>query len=480
VGRLRGPEGLVLDQARGRLYIADAGGRAVRRLDLASGQLVTIAGPVAKLGQPRGLALDGAGHLYVADALDETVRRLDVASGTLSPFAGTTGQLGGADGNAAQARLSGPAALTLAAGKLVVADAFTVRTVDLATAVTRTLAGRTAQAGSADGAQGALFRGPHGLAFDTRGRLYVADAASSTVRRIDPATGKVETLAGAAGKTGAIDGVGPAARFGRPLALAVDGDSLYVADPWEHDIRRVDLASGAVTTLGGSSARFCGPIALALDGAGHLFAADHPYQDESDEEEGEGDGDEKLEALLGRDRPGCSAIRRIDLATGAVATVAGSDTGQNERDGAALDSRFEAPAGLACDGRNLYIADRGGATLRRLDLAKGTVDTLAGKAGARGGADGVGSDARFDGPEGLALDGVGGLLVADGAGSTVRRLDLASRALTTLLGHHGQAGIALGAASGLNKPAGVALFGGRLFVSDAAENAILSATSPSR
>jgi hypothetical protein len=76
------------------------------------------------------------------------------------------------------------------------------------------------------------------------------------------------------------------------------------------------------------------------------------------------------------------------------------------------------------------------------------------------------------------LDGTGGLLVTDSGGATLRRLDLTTRTVTTLLGRHGHAGLGLGAASGLNYPSGVAVFRGRLFLSDAAENVLLTAVPP--
>src|SRR5437867_9871234 len=148
-----------------------------------------------------------------------------------------------------------------------------------------TLAGQ-ASIGSADGTgSAARFNGPYGVATDSSGNVYVADTGNCTIRKITPA-GVVTTLAGLAGFTGSADGTGSAARFNGPSSVATDSsDNVYVADTFNHTIRKITPA-GVVTTLAGqawaegraggagSAARFCGLCSVATDSSGKVSAAD--------------------------------------------------------------------------------------------------------------------------------------------------------------------------------------------------------------
>ena len=97
----------------------------------------------------------------------------------------------------------------------------------------------------------ASFQSP-GTAVVAGDSVYVADTYNNTIRRIVTATGAVTTLAGTAGTYGSADGLGAAARFYFPLGIASDGTNLYVADTYNHTIRRIVIATGAVTTLAGA------------------------------------------------------------------------------------------------------------------------------------------------------------------------------------------------------------------------------------
>src|SRR5438093_609526 len=148
-----------------------------------------------------------------------------------------------------------------------------------------TLAGQ-ASIGSADGTgSAARFNGPYGVATDSSGNVYVADTGNCTIRKITPA-GVVTTLAGLAGFTGSADGTGSAARFNGPSSVATDSsDNVYVADTFNHTIRKITPA-GVVTTLAGlagsfgsadgtgSAARFYYPGGVATDSSGNVYVAD--------------------------------------------------------------------------------------------------------------------------------------------------------------------------------------------------------------
>src|SRR5262249_35935749 len=135
-----------------------------------------------------------------------------------------------------------------------------------------------------------------------------------------------------------------------------------------------------------------------------------------------------------------NSIRRIDLASFAVTTVAGAfDVGSD--DGPAASARFNGPGGVAFAGNSLFVADTTNRTIRQIDLATGLVSTLAGSPGQGGGNDGIGDQAQFDAPTGIAADGAGHLYVADPFGQTIRKIEIATREVTTLAGKSREAGL---------------------------------------
>jgi len=158
--------------------------------------------------------------------------------------------------------------------------------------VTSTLAGLVGIAGSTDGTNsGARFNGSYGIAVDSGGNLYVADMYSYTIRKLKPVgiNWVVTTIAGLPYNSGSSDGIGSAARFYYPAGIAVDhGGNLYVADEGNYTIRRLTLAgtnwtvftaAGLAGSPGsadgiGSAARFNGPYAIAVDGNTNIYVAD--------------------------------------------------------------------------------------------------------------------------------------------------------------------------------------------------------------
>jgi hypothetical protein len=146
-------------------------------------------------------------------------------------------------------------------------------------------------------------------------------------------------------------------------------------------------------------------------------------------------------------------------------------------DGTGAAARFYGPHGVAADGAgNLYVADFGNNTIRKVVVATGVVTTLAGTAGMTGSSDGTGTAARFNGPESLAVDGAGNLYVADAYNHTIRKIVLQSGVVTTLVGVAGQRSVKLGPLpGGLNLPEGVAILqNGGIVISVFSENAVLT------
>ena len=201
-------------------------------------------GSNARFNHPQAVAADSAGNIYVADTENGTVRKI-TPDGYASTLAGLAGSYGSADGSGASARFYGPQGIaTDGAGQVYVADTAnsTIRTVSAAGAVS-TLAGEAGVFNSLDGAgANAQFYHPEGMAVDFGGNLYVADTWNHTIRKITPA-GLVSTLAGLAGNFGGADGSNSKARFNRPTAIAVDGaTNLFVADSFNHTIRKITPA----------------------------------------------------------------------------------------------------------------------------------------------------------------------------------------------------------------------------------------------
>ena len=328
-----------------------------------------------------------------------------------------------------------------------------------------TLAGSAGNFGSTDGTNGtARFLSPTGAALDSATNLYVTDG--NAIRRLSQSGTNwvVSTLAGVAGQHGAFDGTNSSARFNFPNDVAVDGaGNLYVADTYNDDIRKVTPVgtNWVVSTIAGvagtngpadgtnSGARFNNPYGIALDGAGNLYVAD----------------------------TGNNTIRKVAPAgtNWVVSTIAGQAGPGGSADGTNATARFNGPAALAVDStNNIYVADFGNNTIRKV-TPMGTnwvVSTLAGLALASGSADGTNNNARFNQPQGIAVDAGGRLYVADSGNDTIRKLRPAGTnwIVTTLAGLAGATGSAdgTGSAARFNSPDGIAIdSGGSAYVVDA-------------
>jgi sugar lactone lactonase YvrE len=367
------------------------------------------------------------------------------------------------------------------AGLLAAAASATAQTNSSPPLATTTFAGRAGTSGSDDGGGTvAAFLNPSGLVVDRQGNVFVADSGNNTIRKISPA-GTVTTFAGRAvdpetgikNNGGDADGTGPAAEFnfGKSLidsigsnTLAIDAnDNIYVADTLNNAIRKITPAA-VVTTLqlrdtGGTAVTLNSPDGIAIDPSSNLFVTDS----------------------------GTNTIRKVTL-SGVVTTLAGNIALSGSADGTGTAATFNNPRGIACDAfGSIYVADSNNNTIRKITPA-GVVTTLAGSAGAptrnsAGSSDGLGKNARFNGPIGLGFDAAGNLYVADRGNNSVRKITTAG-VVSTVVGASGTAGSADGIGNGarLRQPYSVAADStGNVYIADTKNHVIRKAaavTSP--
>jgi len=369
----------------------------------------------------------------------------DSAAFAVTTLAGQVAVSEASDGVGAGAMFRDPAGIAIQSelGRALIADYanFAVRSLQLATGNVTTLAGRLGSAGSEDGAAGvARFMGPAALAVHPSGSYaLVVDQPTHAIRRLDLATLAVTTVAGQAGAAGADDGSGLAAKFRLPGGIAIPQNVLQagfalVADTGNGVVRRLQLGDDAkvvdgalvswrVTTFAGTAGSAAG--AAEADGVGTAAAFREPRGIAVADGGGfafvtgggvTGGGDGAAASMSNR-------VRRLDLKTGAVTTVAGPPVGEDGSGGGG-------PTGATGFGS-------GGSTA--------------------GAVDGVGDAARFDDPVAVALNSWMYALVADAGNREVRMVNQATRMVTTVAGLH--SALAAAAADGVGA---AARFGDRL------------------
>ncbi len=315
-------------------------------------------------------------------------------------------------------------------------------------------------AGDGGPAAQALLNGPFDIGFDRAGNLYFSDTFNHRIRCVDARSGAIATVAGTGQRGYSGDG-GPAteAAFNEPYGIALDrGGNIYVADRHNHCVRRIDAASGIVTTFAGN-----GSAGYAGDGGPAARAGLF---------EPNGLGLDPAEQRLFIADVADNRVRAVDLARGTIATFAGTGEGAHTGDGGPAEAAAVWGARavkVAADGR-VYILERQGSSLRAVDPRTGVITRVAGT-GARGysGDGGPALAAVFDAPKEMAIDGNGGLLIVDTENHAIRRIDLASGIVDTIAGGHkgseGDGGPARQA--GLGRPHGIAVGpDGALYIGD--------------
>ncbi len=422
--------GAMARNAAGDIYVSDTA--RLRRIDAADGTIHTVAGTgsegfdgdggpatLATISTPLRVAVDGAENQYMAGG--GRIRRIDASNGLIHTVAGNPdASFIGNGGPATQARLSHPIDLALTpSGDVLIADGdFTsIHKVDHATGRLDTLMQlSTYHTNNIPETLGGVAAHPDGSAFYVTYATFNGDITdfygASTVYRIDPVTGDRVHVAGIGlGNSYSGDG-GPAlqANLNRPQAIAFDsGGNLFIADTDNHRVRRVDAATGIITTIAGdgtadpdpgdggpaTQASLVRPLGIAFSASGDLYIADS----------------------------GHFRVRRVRAADGLIETVAGNGTAGSAGDGgpATLASIYAVDVALDALG-NLFFS--GGASdnrVRRVDAASRTITTVAGN-----GSFGISGDgghpalAALADPRGVLVDADGRLFIATWAAGRVR------------------------------------------------------------
>jgi trimeric autotransporter adhesin len=319
----------------------------------------------AQMRKANGLGIDAAGNLFIPDALNHAIRRVDRTTGIITTVAGVLGEEGAI--------------------------------------------------GEGDGgpATSARLYYPHDVVVASNGDLYFSEEGSDRVRKVDHATGVITTFAGSTRGASGDGGLATAAQLYRPTGLKFDASgNLYIADRYNNAVRKVDLATGIITTVVGTlgsngfagdgglatSAKINEPMDIIFDAAGNMYVSDMRN----------------------------NVIRRVDHATGVITTIAGlpSDGGFSGDGGPATAAQLGLPIEMAIVGDVLYYTDNSIAVIRAINLTTGIITTVAGTAGTRGlsGDGGPARNALLGTPRGLVADSAGALYVGDASYCTVRKL----------------------------------------------------------
>jgi uncharacterized protein (TIGR03437 family) len=476
---LYAPSAVACD-TRGNVYIADTSNYVIRMVN-PSGIISTIAGiggvkgssgnggPAlqAALYNPQGVLVDNSGNIFIADTGNNWIRVLS-PNGTLSLYGGVDRSAigspfgGGGDPTVAtNAILAGPTSMAMdQAGTLYFVEPFLyrVRAITAAGKIAP-FAGTGTAGGSGDqGLASSANLNVQGVATDRSNNVLIADGSNNRVRIVTAVDGVINTLAG--------NGI---ASFS-PHGLALNNGFLYFSDTNNNRIRRYNLNTQEISLVAGNGiasyagdtastdrpvnggkvingalgASINGPRAIAFDNSGNLFIAD----------------------------TGNNRIREVFATDQDMITVAGTGTASTSGDGGvAVNATLHTPGGVVVDGSgNVFISEQAGNVVREVNT-NGVISTVAGTgtAGPPGAETGVALNQNLSGPQGLALDSTGALLIADSGNNRIRRLT-SDGTITTIAGsatsgYSGDGGPATAAT--LRAPTGVQVdSAGNLYISD--------------
>ncbi len=441
-----GLPGLAIDK-NGNLYVGDYGNNRVRKINLSTNIITTIAGTGvggysgdgsaatgAKLNGPAGVVVDTAGNVYFADNNNSAIREIVAATGKIAAVAGNgTGNYTGDGGLATAATLNYPESFVFdKKGNLLIADEvnFVVRKVDATTKKITTVAGTGSYGFGGDGGQAsaAKFKYLTGIAIDTAGNIYLCDQLNNRVRKIDAKTGVINTIAGTGISVYSGDGVAATtATVGQPSRLFTDiKGNVYIDDYYNNRIRKITASTGIISTIAGDGTDgFTGapdalkaqinPQGVAIDPSGNYYIADGYYYD----------------------------IRAVNIANSSYifAGNPGPDPnfaskGYGGNGGLASSALMNAPLSVVTDAaNNVYIADVFNNVVRKINYSNKNINNVAGNHTAGFSGDGAAATAaELSSPYGIAIDKKGDIYIADAGNNRIRKVDATTQNISTIAG----------------------------------------------
>ncbi|MBO9542534.1 IPT/TIG domain-containing protein [bacterium] len=430
--KLNNPQGVAVD-AQGNLYIADTDNHCIRKVT--NGVITTVAGngasgfsgnggpaTSAKLYYPQGVAVDATGNLYIADTNNQRIRK--VTNGTISTVAGN-GSYGydGDDKAATSARLAYPRGVAVdASDNLYIADTNNGRIRKVSNGTIATVAGRPASSGALAGgnALSIALGAPSAVAEAKNGDLYIADSNNDVVWKLSQ------------GNLSVVDTGTEELSYPLGVAEAKNGD-LYIADSGNNRVLKV-TSDGTTSVVEIDGMYQPNAVAVDKDDALYVSSGDSKkvikvegetittvYTDDNKRPRGVAvDATGNLYLAIANE----PQVLKVSL-DGTVTVVAGTGGyGYSGDGGLATYARIGKSNGLAVDASgNLYIADRENSVIRKVDLKTGLISTVVGN-----GMDGYSGDggapakAQLDEPQGLAMGASGTLYIADTDNRVVRSI----------------------------------------------------------
>jgi len=463
------PQGLCIDVA-GNIYVADAGNQAIRKIT-PFGTVTTIAGngtvgannatgAAATFYNPRSVAIDKSGNIFIADYNNHVIRKI-TSAGVVTTFAGN-GEATYADGTGAAARFSYPSGIVFdSAGNLLVADEnnYRIRKITAAGVVTTVTANGTTDILNYPGNTATIY--PRGITIDALNNIYILSSSENRILKLTPA-GVLTPFAG-----GGIsqNGTGVNAAFFSPMAITFDSTgSLYVSD--YNYIRKVSLLGYSLDTQLPAGLNF-DPSTGSVNGLPLLATAAKNYNITA--YNANGTSTAALNITVTGTIPAIAppvaapvisyASPKTYPAGTAITALSPGNTGGAVPANiyaqiSTTTSGMGSSAGIVYDAsHNLYVADQGSHVIRKV-TPTGATSIFAGS-GIVGFADGSGTAAKFNTPQGLAIDEAGNIYVTDGNNNRIRKITPAG-VVTTLAGN-GTAGFNDGTSNValFNNPAGI-------------------------
>ena len=440
------------------------------------GDIITVAGggigdngaaTAALVSNTRGVAVDSLGNLYIADGQRNRIRKVDFTTGKINTVAGNgTNGFSGDNVLATEASLSGPADVAVdSAGNIFIVDTNNrrIRKVSAATGIITTVAGNGGYAYGSDIGDGgpailASFHHPSGIALDAAGNLYISEPYSRIIRKIDSATGIITTVAGSSNYSVPFCDGCPAtsSALNKPGNVAFDSaGNMYIAETYGHRIRKVDSTTRVITTVAGN-----GTQGFSGDGAAATAANLNAPQGVAVDSAGN---------LYIADSNN-NRIRKVDT-NGVITTLA----------------TLYFPIDVAVDNAgNLYVTEQMGYTLKKFNTTTGAATVVAGNGtDSYFGDGGPASLASFNYPAGMTIDSSGNYYVADTSNQRIRKVSAETGTITTIAGNGtitetgfplGDGGAATSAT--LNNPNGLTTdSAGNVYIADTGNNRIRKISS---